>query len=70
MEDGGGIDSEVRRVDILDIEGDEDGSLDGTGCTSISSWIGRLRLRRLVGLVFIDARAAAAALRLGRVEGV
>jgi hypothetical protein len=70
MDDVGGTDPEDILVDKV-VEVDIDDSLDRAGCTSISSFIGRLRLRDMTEeavLVLIDARAAAAALRLG-VEG-
>ena len=70
MDEVGGTDSEDILVDEV-VEVDIDDSLDRAGCTSISSFIGRLRLRDMterVVFVFMDASAAAAALRL-EVEG-
>jgi len=67
MEEGGGMDSEDRRVDKDDIEVDAEDSLDRTGWrTSISSLIGRLRFRDMIVVaefVFMDDSAAAAAFR-------
>ena len=64
MEEGGGIDSEDRRVDNDDIEVDAEDSLDRTGWrTSISSLIGRLRFRDMIVVVFMDDSVAAAAFR-------
>lgn len=67
MDDGGSIEEEDLLVDEVEAEVDVDDSLDRAGCTSISSLIRRLRLRDMtgVGFVFMDASAAAAALRLG-----
>ena len=68
MEEGGGMDSEDRRVDNDDIEVDAEDSLDRTGWrTSISSLIGRLRFRDMIVVVaefvFMDDSVAAAAFR-------
>jgi hypothetical protein len=66
MEDGGGIDSEDRRDVRVDIDVETDDSLDLADRTSISSPIGRFRLRDIVevfGFVLMEAKAAAAALR-------
>lgn len=68
MEDGGRIEDEDTSVDKLDMEVEVDDSLDLADRTSIWSLIERLRLRgivRGVGFVFMDVRAAAAALRFG-----
>ena len=68
MEEGGGMDSEDRRVDNDDIEVDAEDSLDRTGWrTSISSLIGRLRFRDMIVVVaefvFMEDSVAAAAFR-------
>ena len=43
MDDGGGIESDDRRVDIVDMVVEVEDSLDRADRTSISSPIGRLR---------------------------
>jgi len=73
MDEGGGMDSEERRVERVDIEVDAEDSRDRTGWTWtwISSLMERFRLRDIrvvvvvggVVFVFIEERFAAAALR-------
>ena len=67
VDEGGGMESEERRVDRDDIEVETEDSRDRVCLTWISSWIERFRLRD-VAVVFIDERLAAAALRFDAKE--
>jgi hypothetical protein len=67
MEDGGGMESEDRRVEMDEIVVETDDSLERRDCTSISSIIVRFRFRDTAGPVGFRvsmARDAAAAFLL------